>query len=590
MGIRGKLFAASLALIALVGLAGGLYLESELTRLQEQEFERGLLRRARTAREAAFGLTEATPALVDPIADRLGQATDSRITFIDRDGNVVGDSALSLEEITREDNHLQRPEVQSAFGGEPAVVRRYSTTLGKELMYAAVPWYGVHGVVRSSTPLDTVRELLSRQRVLVLLAGGLGLLLAVLASAIAAHLAGRVMSDFAADARALATGGTGRLPVLSEDELGQLASSLNRLADERSETITALVKERDRLNTILHGVSEGLIAIDHEHRVELVNEAAKSLLGLRSAPEGRKLVESVRIPALIELAEQGHDAQRTAEFAVDDPPRHLLATTTPLRATGGTVIVLHDMTSLRNLESMRRDLVANVSHELRTPVSIIRANAETLLDGALDDGDQARNFIQAILRHSERLSNLLSDLLDLAKIEGGAYPLCLEHLSVKTAVQRAVDTLSRAAKAKGVVVQMDVPTELFAQADAQALDQVLVNLLDNAIKYSFEGGVIDVTAHAPSGEGGQVQIVVSDDGPGIAERHRARVFERFYRVDTGRSRALGGTGLGLSIVKHLAVLMHGAVGVDPVDPHGSAFWITLPRTEAPVQIVSTLSH
>jgi len=588
LGIRGKLFAASLALIAIVGLAGGLYLESELTRLQEQEFERNLLRRARTAREAAHGLTEATPAVVDAIADRLGQATDSRITFIDRTGNVIGDSALSLEEIAREDNHLERPEVQSAFGGEPAVVRRYSTTLGKDLVYAAVPWYEVHGVVRSSTPLDTVHELLSRQRVLVGLAGGLGLLLAVLASAIAAHMAGRVVSDLAADARALATGGTGRLPVLSEDELGQLATSLNRLADERSETISALVKERDRLNTILHGVSEGLLAIDVENRVELVNEAAKTLLGLRGvSPEGRKLVESVRIPALVELAEAGRDAPRTAEFAVDDPPRYLLATTTPLRATGGTVIVLHDMTSLRNLESMRRDLVANVSHELRTPVSIIRANAETLLDGALDDPEQSRNFVQAILRHSERLSNLLSDLLDLAKIEGGAYPLCLENVSVRTAVQRAVDTLSRASKAKGLVVQVDVNADLYAHADAQALDQVLVNLLDNAIKYSFEGGVIHVTATSLDG---QVRIVVSDDGPGIAERHRARVFERFYRVDTGRSRALGGTGLGLSIVKHLAVLMHGAVGVDPVEPHGSSFWITVPRTEAPAQVVATLSH
>jgi two-component system phosphate regulon sensor histidine kinase PhoR len=361
---------------------------------------------------------------------------------------------------------------------------------------------------------------------------------------------------------------------------------LNRLADERSETISALIKERDRLHTILHGVSEGLLAIDGENRIELVNEAAKTLLGLSSAPEGRKLVEMVRIPALIEVAEAGRETQRTAEFAIDDPPRHLLATTTPLRATGGTVIVLHDMTGLRNMESMRRDLVANVSHELRTPVSIIRANAETLLDAALEDPEQARNFIQAILRHSERLSNLLSDLLDLAKIEGGAYPLCLENVGVKTAVQRAVDTLSRTAKAKCVTVQVEVPSELFAHADTQALDQVLVNLLDNAIKYSFEGGVIDVTASLTQDH---VRIIVSDDGPGIAERHRARVFERFYRVDTGRSRALGGTGLGLSIVKHLAVLMHGTVGVNPVEPHGSAFWIALPKGGVSAQTVAVLS-
>jgi two-component system phosphate regulon sensor histidine kinase PhoR len=588
LGIRGKLFIASLGLIAIVGLAGGLYLERELSRLEEQELEGELLRRARTALESVRGLDVRSPVTLDPIADRLGEASEARITFIDRDGAVIGDSALTRDEITHEENHRRRPEVIAAMGGHPTVVRRYSTTLGKDLLYAAVPWYEVHGVVRASTPLDTVKELLARQRVLLFLAGGLGLLLAALGSAIAAHLAARVMGTLAADANAMATGGRGRLPVLSEDELGQLAGSLNRLADERSQTITALIKERDRLNTILHGVSEGLLALDANQRVELVNQAAQTFLGLTSSPEGRKLVETVRIPALIDLSELPRDSVRTAEFAVDDPPRYLMATTTPLRATGGMVIVLHDVTSIRHMESMRRDLVANVSHELRTPVSIIRANAETLLDGALEDPEQSRSFLQAILRHSERLSSLLSDLLDLARIEGGAYPLCLENVALKTAVQRAVDTLQRSAKARGLSLQVDVDPHLVTHADSQALDQVLVNLLDNAIKYSFEGGAIDVTA---SIEDDQIRISVSDDGPGIQERHRARIFERFYRVDTGRSRALGGTGLGLSIVKHLVVLMHGTVGVDPVQPHGSAFWVSLPRGSAVApQVVSTLSH
>jgi len=347
------------------------------------------------------------------------------------------------------------------------------------------------------------------------------------------------------------------------------------------------VKERDRLNTILHGVSEGLLAIDVDNRVDLANDAAKTLLGLRSDPVGRKLVETIRIPALVNLSEHSGIAQRTAEFTVEDPPRYLLATTTPLRATGGVVIVLHDMTGIRNMENIRRDLVANVSHELRTPVSIIRANAETLLDGAMQDPEQARTFVQAILRHSERLSNLLSDLLDLAKIEGGAYPLCLENLNVRGAVQRAVDTLSRSAKGKGVNVRVNVPGELFALGDIQALDQVLVNLLDNAIKYSFDSGIIDIRATNTNEE---VRICVSDDGPGIAERHRGRIFERFYRIDTGRSRALGGTGLGLSIVKHLAMLMHGTVGVEAVEPHGSAFWITLPQGVVSAEVVSHLSH
>jgi two-component system phosphate regulon sensor histidine kinase PhoR len=579
IGIRGKLFVASLGLTIIVGLAGGLYLDNQLSSLAEHELEQDLVRQAQGAREAALTLgVNPDPAALDALADRMGEASGSRITFIAGDGTVVGDSALTHDGLMREDNHHTRPEVMGAMDGHRSVVRRYSTTTHEDMMYAAVPWHEAHGVVRASTPIAVVRDILMRQRMLVLFAAGLGLIVAALVSAVASHLAARVLQSFAASARAILMGGQTRLPVLSEDELGHLAGSLNKLAEERSQTITELIRERDRLNAILHGVSEGLLALDAEQRVELANPAALKLLALPASPEGRKLVEIVRTPSFIELVEHASEGPQSAELMLEDPtPRHLMVTTAPLRATGGTVVVMHDVTSLRHMESMRRDLVANVSHELRTPVSIIRANAETLIDGALEDPSQARTFVQAILRHSERLSNLLSDLLDLSRIEGGAYPLCLEAVSVKTAAQRANDTLQRAAKAKNLQVEVQISPTLSALADIQALDQVLVNLLDNAIKYSFEGGTIDVTAELRDG---RVQVFVSDDGPGIQERHRARVFERFYRVDTGRSRALGGTGLGLSIVKHLVVLMNGTVGVDPVEPHGSSFWVSLPAAKA----------
>lgn len=577
-GIRGKLFVASLGLIIIVGLAGGLYLDNQLSALAEHELEQELLRQAQGAREAAVTLgPNPDPTALDALADRMGEASGSRITFIAQDGKVVGDSALTHDGLMAEENHNGRPEVIGAMDGQKRVVRRYSTTTNQDMMYAAVPWQEAHGVVRASTPIAIVRDILARQRMLVLLAAGLGLIVAVLVSAVASHLAARVLQSFAASARAILTGGQKRLPVLSEDELGHLAGSLNKLAEERSQTITELIRERDRLNAILHGVSEGLLALDADQRVELANPAALKLLGLPAAPEGRKLVEVVRTPSFIELVEQTSEGPQSAELELEDPtPRHLMITTAPLRATGGIVVVMHDVTSLRHMESMRRDLVANVSHELRTPVSIIRANAETLIDGALEDPSQARTFVQAILRHSERLSNLLSDLLDLSRIEGGAYPLLLETVSVQTAAKRAADTLARAAKAKNLKLDVQISPVLSATADIQALDQVLMNLLDNAIKYSFEGGMIDITAEQRDS---RVHIIVSDDGPGIQERHRARVFERFYRVDTGRSRALGGTGLGLSIVKHLVALMNGTVGVDPVEPHGSSFWVSLPMAK-----------
>ncbi len=581
LGVRGKVFWISAALILLAGIPCELYLERELGHREQHALEEALLRDARIARTALAergAVRDPNDALaLDRIADELGAASRARITLIAHDGTVIGDSALNQAGLRTEENHSQRPEVLSALAGDETVVRRFSTTVNAELFYAAVPWPERAGVIRAATPLSTLDDLATHRRTLLLWTGALGVLIALLFSAIAAQVAASKLDALATGARAVLASGSKRIPI-SDDEIGRIAGSVNELAEERAKTIAELVKERDRRNAVLQGVNEGLIAIDHESRVELMNPAARMLLGLTTTePEGRKLVEAIRIPALIELAERGKREAATVEFTHGDPPRHLLGQTTPLRATGGSVLVLHDVTDLRTMEAMRRDLVANVSHELRTPVSIIRANAETLLDGALDDPPQARTFVQAMLRHAERLSNLLSDLLDLARIEGGAYHLVLENVGLRQAAQRALDTLQRTAKARNVAVRIAIDGDLAAYADAQALDQVLVNLLDNAIKYSFEGGAVELSG---SLDGERVRMVVSDDGPGIQERHRSRVFERFYRVDAGRSRAVGGTGLGLSIVKHLVSLMHGAVGVDPVAPHGSAFWVSLPGARA----------
>jgi two-component system phosphate regulon sensor histidine kinase PhoR len=216
--------------------------------------------------------------------------------------------------------------------------------------------------------------------------------------------------------------------------------------------------------------------------------------------------------------------------------------------------------------------VANVSHELRTPVSIIRANAETLLDGAVDDPVHARPLLEAAHRNAERLSHIIADLLDLSRLEAGRYEIHRAAVPAAEVAGRAIDAVGRAASERGTAIRDEVPAALAVQADDKALEQVLVNYLENAVKYTPPGGQIRVAARKT---GDRVRIEVCDNGPGIDARHRARVFERFYRVDPGRSRDMGGTGLGLSIVKHMAEAMGGAVGVDPVEPHGSAFWIEL---------------
>jgi two-component system phosphate regulon sensor histidine kinase PhoR len=252
----------------------------------------------------------------------------------------------------------------------------------------------------------------------------------------------------------------------------------------------------------------------------------------------------------------------------------LRAHASDLKASKSRVFVIHDVTKERQLDDMRRDFIANVSHELRTPVSVIRANSETLLDGALPATEVlATKFVQATLRNAERLSSLIADLLDLASIEGGGYKLEPRELLVEPACQRVAEALAESASARNIRIEVNVADEVQVYADSRALDQVITNLLANAIKYTHEGTLIYIGAELVARG---VRIHVDDQGPGIPDEHRPRVFERFYRVDVSRSRALGGTGLGLAIAKHLTSAMGGKIGVEPVEPNGCSFWFILP--------------
>ncbi|MCZ7585968.1 MAG: ATP-binding protein [Deltaproteobacteria bacterium] len=237
------------------------------------------------------------------------------------------------------------------------------------------------------------------------------------------------------------------------------------------------------------------------------------------------------------------------------------------------MLILSDVTELRRLETVRRDFVANVSHELRTPVSVIRANAETLMDGAFDDAERARVFLEALHRNAERLSSIITDLLDLSRIESGRMVLDVKIESIAGVVRRAVEMVEKNARAKSQSINVSVAADLEARCDAKALEQVLMNLLDNAVKYTPSGTRIEIGALAAAN---RVRIEVRDNGPGIDPKHRSRIFERFYRVDPGRSRDMGGTGLGLAIVKHLVEAMGGEVRAEMNEPSGSIFLVLLP--------------
>ncbi|MGE0396163.1 MAG: sensor histidine kinase [Kofleriaceae bacterium] len=354
------------------------------------------------------------------------------------------------------------------------------------------------------------------------------------------------------------------------DEVRELSEWVNFLAEDATKSHHALARERALLSAVADTLNQGVIAVDAEHRIELLNDAARKMLGVSSTPVGMPLIEFMRVPQAFELIDSVDAAQ--AEVQLPNGPRTLIRVGRKWEEDEGRVLLLEDVTTMRRLETMRRDFVANVSHELRTPVAVIRANAETLLAGAKDDPVMGAKLIDAVHRNSERLARIIADLLDLSRLDAGQYRMEVQPVSLHAISEQSLTAIEPQAAARDVEVKVEIPDDLKVKADAKALDQIFVNLIDNAVKYSKAGGHVSVVARP---DGDRVRIEVRDDGPGIPEKHRERVFERFYRADPSRAREAGGTGLGLSIVKHLVESMGGEVGVEPNTPTGTIFWVRL---------------
>jgi two-component system phosphate regulon sensor histidine kinase PhoR len=332
-----------------------------------------------------------------------------------------------------------------------------------------------------------------------------------------------------------------------------------------------LASEHALVGSVLAAVGEGVVVLDGKRRIMAINAAAQMILDLPGDVIDVDFADRVRAPDLVALLAR---ARERASAEVDLPSgTKVAARVSALDGNGGrgTLLVLDDITAVRRLETVRKDFVANVSHELRTPVSIIRANAETLLGGALEDPRMAPKLVDGLHRNAERLARIVTDLLDLSRLDAGLYRIDTTRVELASVAHGAVESVEPKAIDKQIAIDVDVGT-LAVGGDAKALDQVLVNLLDNAVKYTQAGGHVWLRAHR---DGDRVRVEVADDGPGVAEQHRERLFERFYRVDPGRSREIGGTGLGLSIVKHLVESMGGDVGIGANDPRGSLFWIDL---------------
>jgi len=558
LGLRWKLFLYAIGVSLVVLIPGGIYLQRELRATLNQRIERELdtdLHAARILFESAGAHTREE---IDPLADRLGATLGARVTVIGMDGWLLGDSEVPLERLARVENHAERPEVRAAIERGSGTARRQSATVAVDLLYMAEPFGEGTGVVRIAKPLDEIAGALARLRWLFLVATAITLAAAIALSAGAARLLSRTLRDVVATATQVG-------------EVDPLAMSERDI--ER--TVATLAVERARFGAVLEGMADGVVATDPSGRVTLMNRAGHELFGAGQDATGRSLLEVVRVPALDELVSGGGDqSEGKNEIEVEVPAtRRRVRARRAAQPGGGTVLVMQDVTTVYRLENIRRDFVANVSHELRTPVSVIQANAETLAAGALTDGATAPVLIEAIHRNAERLADLIEDLLDLSRLEAGQYRVDIEPVAIGAAALRAVEALERVAGQRGTTIEVAVPGDLVALADAGALHQVLVNVVTNAIVHTPEKSGVTITGRLADG---RVRIEVSDDGPGIPAAQRERIFERFYRIDPGRSRAMGGTGLGLSIVKHMVDAMGGRVGVRDNQPRGARFWIDLP--------------
>ena len=575
IGVRGRLFLVSVVLIVCaIGLSTTLFMSQLTAWLEEREVAvllRGV-RAARVATESAGGGISGDAA--DALADTLGAALEGRVTIIARDGRVLGDSSVAADRIAELEDHSRRPEVREALQHGAGVSRRVSVTVGHDLVYAAAPFERPDGsgVVRFAQPWEHVDDTLRRMRGAVLVAGILGLILAAVMSGLASHLAARPLVRLARRARDLAD--PDRLP--AGDEVAGLARSFEVIATDLNEAVATLAMERAQVAATLDGIEDPIVAVNGDGFVESSNRAARGLFG--GDPVGRLLVDVIHAPGLAEHLSGSDDGD--AELELPGRARVMNVRVTSLGDGPGRVVVMRDVTELRRLEDARRDFVANVSHELRTPLAIIQANAETLLDGALQDPEHARRFTEAIQRNVTRLSELVHDLLELSRIQSRHGELELLACSVRDAAKRALDAIaSDATHARRVTVEVDAGT--YVLGDDNGVELVLSNLIENALKYTDAHRPVTVRAGPGRGAPGTVRVEVVDQGRGIPLRHHARLFERFYRVDQGRASAVGGTGLGLAIVKHMVEVMGGAAGVESGERRGMTFWFELPAAGPP---------
>jgi len=570
----------ALVAVALVGLA--IYLNrSEQDRLREH-VERDMAAEARLVALAVGSLlAEGAPAAeVDAAAKRLGQQVEGGVTIVGSDGRALGDSEESPASVG---DLSQRPEVAQALAGEVGKGSGYSQSLGTDVTYIAVPIVsdegsvGVARVSRASSDVSVSLGDIALTLFVASLAAGAaaGLVALVIAGAMA-----RSLGRLGQAARRLAAGHLGeRAPSAAMAEVADLADAFNAMAASLQGTISRLAEERNRLESLLASSADGVVAVDRNGLITFTNAAAEALFHTsRAEAVGRPFLHVVRDHELNELASRcaklGERGLRVIAYGPDQ--RWLQASAVPIEGGGdwAGLVILHDLSEVRRLDTVRRDFITNVSHELRTPLAAIKASAETLKEGALRDPEAAAEFVRHIENETDRLAQMVEELLELSRIESGAAPLRMGVVSVAPLLERCVQRFAPQAERAGLRLSAEVADgeELAVQGDEDRLAQVLANLLHNAIKFTPAGGQVTVSAAAQDGE---VAIAVRDTGIGISVEDQARIFERFYKAAEARGRP--GSGLGLAIVKHIVQAHGGRATVESRPGQGSTFTVVLPQ-------------
>lgn len=552
---------AGTLLVLVAGVAVLLFAsERSLRRDLVGDVERSLEREAGLIREA---LSADSTTWAESLR-RLSAGTQRRITLVDAAGRVRADSDFPPGPLPAIEGHLDRPEIRAALAGRTGIATRMSETVGRTLLYVAVP--GGPGAIRVAADLSQVDEVVRRAQGAVAGAALLALLVGTILALVAGRSIARPLTAITAAARAIAAGSPPRFPRSGVPDIDALVQALRQMHRQLADRFDDLRREQAETAALVESMVEGVIAADERGRITTANPAARRLLGYDPLDPLPDLAELFRVKAAREVVDAVLAGTAVQDREVELDGRSVLLNARPLPA-GGAVLVMHDLTELRRLEAIRRDFVANVSHELKTPLTSISGYAETLLS-LPPDPEMGRAFLGTILGNARRMQRLVDDLLDLSRIEEGRWQPTRTQVDVASAAREAWTEVG--ARPGSPTVEFRVEVEPGAEAvcaDADAVRQVLTNLLENSLRHTPAGGAIACFARR---DGGGVAVAVQDDGAGITREHLPRIFERFYRADASRSREEGGTGLGLAIVKHLVEAHGGRVSADSELGRGTA--------------------